>query len=382
VTAVPFIHWTGSHAKNDAAVACYHIAALLAFLRWMRTGNSRYVLLAALFAAASSGVKLPAIFGIVAIGLGCLYAAWKQPRRILALASRAAVFLALGLVWQARTYALTGNPVYPHGISESVEVRAVREGRSTGEGLEMYLLWPWRMHFEGKWLFRSVSPTPAGVVLVVFLPAWLLRKRRPGSAAERLCLLFVAIHLIYWAQFYIVLRYAMAAFAVLFALAGARVADLCSTSSRWSRMAALAGAAFCLFFSLTVVFILEIHAPHFRYFTGQVDRAGYLREALATFPSLEFVRETVRPGDVVFGVGNCSRAYAPEPAMFTCTLQGGGPRTLDWVASKLSAQPYRYLIVSVNPRYQPLLATQVKARPLRRVYADDHYDVYEVAPEP
>ena len=216
----------------------------------------------------------------------------------------------------------------------------------------------------------------------MLLPAWLLWRRREGSSAERIILVFVALYLIYWSQFWLVLRYAMAPLALLFALAGARWAGVCSSPSRWTRVPALVTAAFCFFYSLVVICILEIHAPHFRLFTKQVDHAGYLREALETYPSLEFLSNTARPGEHVFGVGNCSRAYAPDPILYSCTIDGNNPDEVPRVTAMLSNHPYRYLIMPIDPAYEPLLPALMKDRQLRRIYSEGRYHVYAVAPKP
>lgn len=359
VSAVPFLHWTGANVKNDAAVACYHLAGLLAFLRWRTTGNFRFVILTVFLAAASSGVKLTAIFGIATFGVLCLYAVWKQPRRVAVLA---ATFAAFGLLWQLRTWALTGNPVYPRRLTDSVEVSLMRSDIPEQQEVTSYLAWPWQVHFAGWKPFHSFTPTPLGVALVVFLPAWILLRRRPGSKRERICWIFVGIYILYWSQFWLVLRYAAAPIAIVFALLGARLTTLCMAPSKWSRAAALGATGFCLFFSLAVTFILEIHAPHFRLFTRQIDRADYLREVLPAYPPVEFLHQIVEPGDLVFGIGNCARAYAPDPGRFGCVLEPFA------VESQLRRFPYRYVIMPVNAEARPLW---------RRVYQDAHFRVFE-----
>ena len=64
---------------------------------------------------------------------------------------------------------------------------------------------------------------------------------------------------------------------------------------------------------------------------GRLDAAGYLRQALVTYSSLEYLKTRAAPGERIFGIGNCSAAYAPDPAAFDCIppKDAGSARSLE-----------------------------------------------------
>ena len=382
IASIPFIHWTGGNIKNDLAVAFYQLAGLLAYFCWRRSGNFAWIQAGVFFAAMSAGVKHTALFGLVPLTMLYLYAAWRQPGRLRAIGSLGAVFVLFGLMWFARTWVLTGNPVYPSNVSEPVEVRAVRQDRTIEYKLWMYLLWPWRVHFHGQQHFHSVTPNPLGVSLVVLLPVWLIMRRRRRSRAERVCYFFVAVFLIYWCNFWPTPRYAIAPLALLFLFTGARLTALYHSSGRWMRASAHLAASFCFLFAMCVTFIIEVNAPQLRFFAKKLDRAGYLRETLLTYRSLESLKGRAGPDEMIFAVNNCSRAYAPFPARFGCTYERPDSRGFGKIEQSLAARDYRYLILPEGPEYQPVLQTQSSRKQLERTFSDGVFAVYEMTPPP
>jgi hypothetical protein len=106
------------------------------------------------------------------------------------------------------------------------------------------------------------------------------------------------------------------------------------------------------------------------YFAFRIDKPEYLREALATYRALEFVRWASHPGDRVFSVDACSAAYVRDPAAFDCTMDmNHAPRE---IRARIEAKDYRFLIVPLNhPELVP--AGWDKA------YSDKSYDVYRTA---
>lgn len=378
IATVPFIHWTGSGMKNDMAVAFYQLAGLLVYFRWRSSGNFNWIRVGVFFAAMSAGVKHPAVFGVIPLAMLYAHAAWRQPRRVRAAASLGAVFALFGLMWFARTWVLTGNPVYPANADQMVTVRAVRPDRSTEDKFRLYAAWPWYVHFQGERLFHSVTPNPMGMFLVVSLPLWLILRRRRRSRAERVCYFFVAVFLLYWCNFYLTPRYAIAALALLLLFGGARLAALEGASGKWMRASARLAVSFCFLFSLTVMFILEVNAPQFRLFAKKLDGEGYLSEALLTYPSLEYLKGRAGPNDLVYSLRNCSRAYAPYPDRFVCAYHRSSSEGFERAEQNLAARDYRYMILPEGPDYQPVLETQLQKRRVEHLFSDENFAVYEL----
>ena len=362
--------------KNDLAVAFYQLASLLTFLSWRKTGNFKWIQMGVFFAAMSAGVKHTALFGIIPLALLFLYAVWRQPRRMRAAISLGAVFVVFGLMWLARTWVLTGNPVYPSNTDTTVNVMALNP--ESHDGFEIYAIWPWHLHFQGRGHFHSFTQNPLGMTLVVILPVWLILRRVRCSRAERACYFFIAVFLLYWCNFFLVLRYAIAPFALLFLFAGARLSILHEASGKWIQASARLAASFCLLFALTVTVILEVNAPQFRYFTMNLDKEGFLREALLTYPSLEFLKGRAGPNDLVLGYDNCSRAYAPFPGQFSCSGENRFFTASEVLRRNLRALDYKYLILPDTPEFQAILAEVSSGQQSAQVFSDGVFAVHEL----
>lgn len=319
---IPFLHWTGSVAKNDLVLAFYLLAALYAYLRWQESEKFAWILLGAFFVAAAAGVKPTVVFGLPPLAIFYFLAAWRQPKRWRAIALLAAIFALFGLYWYVRAWLLTGNPVYPFALRAAVSTAAGRTGQPASPLL--YLQLPWRLHFAGQNYFASPLANPLGVFFVLFVPVWFLLRRR-AHRAQRTCLVFAAGYLVYWAIADPDLRFACAPILLLAALTGSRLVALYEASRPWAKKFVVAAAAYCLSFALAATLIVEVNAPQFRLFAGKLDSRGYLRQALVTYPSLEYLATQTAPGDRVLSAGNESAAYAPDPAGFDCfSLRVGG----------------------------------------------------------
>ncbi|HUJ22586.1 MAG TPA: glycosyltransferase family 39 protein [Bryobacteraceae bacterium] len=367
---LPFTHWTGSVAKNDLALAFYVLAALYAYLRWEESANFSWIGLGVFFFAMGAGVKLVAVYAAPALALLYGRAVWKQPGRVKALAGLAAVFAVCGLFWPARTYVLTGNPVYPWSMGRAVSghTPAARSGWRVLE----YLQLPWNIQFHGQRYFESLLPNPLGVIFVLFVPVWLMVRQKRAYRAERVCLLFAAMYLLYWSSSVNTLRFAIAPVALLAALTGSRLAALYHSAGPWLKGFQLGASAYALLVALLAAMIVEINAPQFRLFAGKLDRAGYLREALVTYPSLDYLNTHASPGERVLGVMNCSAAYAPDPASFDCIYPLS--EVVDWhaVAQRVEGDHFRFVVAPSGS------AEKWIAPGAEKIYRDPAFSVYRI----
>lgn len=373
--AIPFLHWTGSVAKNDLGLAFFELAALSCYLEWRKQGQFRWIQLGVFFVAMSFGVKHVALFGAIPIGLLYLHAARKQQQKIRAALSLLAIFCAFGLFWHARTYLLTGNPVYPEHALTSISRSVSHRGSF---GLPPGLRWaslPWELHFDGSSAFESPSANPLGIFLFVFIPLWILARTGSGNATERACLLFACIYLVYWSTALNTLRYAIVPIAIICLLTSVRVFRFYETSPTLVRVSILGAMIYCFLFAMCVMMIAEINAPQLAYFSGKLDKPGYLRQALVTYGSLEFLQNHTETGDRIFAVENCSAAYAPDPIRFQCDLCGRGHCTAADISQRVRSGSYSYLILPDRPLYADLPGD------LRRacVFDDGRFAVYRLA---
>jgi len=376
--SLPFVHWTGTVPKNDLGVAFFHLAGLFTFLRWRATGNFRWIHLGVFFAAISMNFKHPAALGVLALGVLYGYAAWRQPHRIRALASCAAVFLLFGSFWLARAYWLTGDPFFPNNVVYPIRY----SDRATMTRLQgrilRFLFWPWNMQFAGNYTFQSFTRNPTGVYFLLFLPVWVFIRRR-RSAVSRACGVFIAVYLLVCAVNLPILRFAIAPLALVVMFTAARLESWYHTGKRFERWSIHLTAAFSLMFAVCVIFILEVNAPQLQLFAKKIDRNQYLREALLTYPSLEDLRGRVAEKDPVLGIGNCSRLYAPNPGRFYCIPAFSTPLGRQIIRQTVSRMNFRYVILPVRPYFDQALGlfAEMGWKPVL-IYHDSHFRTYEM----
>lgn len=375
---IPFLHWTGSVAKNDLAVAFFILAALHCYLRWKDSGRFGWIQLGVFFLAMATGVKFTVVFGLASLGPLYLYAVWRQPRRLRAAASLVAVFAVFGLLWQARAFALTGNPSYPLKMSMALSGPNERPHLDLKSAALRFVRMPWTLHFEGKRHFESPSPNPLGVFFVLFTPAWLLARRARGNANQRACILFCGLYLLYWAVLADWPRYAAAPLVLLAVLTAQRLMEFRADSGRFVRASIAAATAYCLLFALPIVMILEINAPQFRLFARRIDKSGYLRETLTTFGSLEYLRTSHIGQDQVLTVDNCSTAYAPDPRRFQYLVSGAAKDVGGKVLARLRQRDFHWLILPRNEIGRSVERRVETVKRATEVYHDAHFKVFKL----
>jgi hypothetical protein len=78
---VPFLHWTGSVVKNDAAATLFLLAALACYLLWFSHRSLRHIYLMGFFIGSSFGVKATALFGALPLAFLAAYGWWQHGNR-------------------------------------------------------------------------------------------------------------------------------------------------------------------------------------------------------------------------------------------------------------------------------------------------------------
>ncbi len=316
-STIPFLHWTGSVAKNDMALVSFQLCALLCLLRLRRAPRMALFGLGAFFLGASFGVKHVALFGGLPLGLLYLWHLKRLAKPWATLALMAALFALPAAFWLGRAFVETGNPVYPSRTAKAVRALPSIMGKRYPKPTR-WAQYPWVSHFEGRGVFESPTNNPYGFALLLVLPAWLLVRRRRADADEGVCLLYLAVYYGFWTYVWGVGRYGLPLIFVFAAVSAPRVWALHAAGGqalRWSLQAGVAGTAA---FAMLVTLILEVNLPQLRYFAGSIDKPSYLREVLLGYESLERLGDFVGPNDRVFGLDNCARAYAPYPGQYTC----------------------------------------------------------------
>jgi len=366
-TSLPVLHWAESVPKNDAALIFFMLSSLAAALRWRATSEFKWVQAGILFLACGLATKDPALFGAIPLGGVFLYAAWRQPRRLRALASLAAIFAIVALVWNARRFVLTGNPIFPLTLGRSTVAGWPPDPSFAGTLVRMLRL-PWDLHVHGHDFSETALIAPLGIVFVFFWPVWLLTRRRLESA-ERLCLGFAITAFLLWGLVSPLVRYAVPALAVMALLTGIRVA-------RFWRISPIIRASLpiaCLWVLIPAVcaaMIIEINLPQVRYLAGAISRDEYLTQATNTYASLAWLRDHTAPSERILGLENCSDVYAPDFPRYrsVCAFR---PWTTPEIESQLSTASFDWLLAPAGN--QP-------ARPAVEMYRDPNFVIYRLTP--
>jgi hypothetical protein len=359
----PFLHWTLSVPKDDAALALFQLAALYCFLQWRKGRGYRWILLGSFLLGQTAGIKHIALFGLVAIAPLWLWA-WKQERvRWRGIALAVCLFAAAGLFWHVRTYLLTGNPVFPEGTARAAHTPNQDHVASRSGPLRRYATLPWYLQFHGEKAFESASANPLGILLFLFAPALLATFwARKWTPPRKACLVFGLVYLAYWSSVSSTLRYAIVPFALIALAAGAAVVRLSLSEFRLARSMAGLGLAYSLLFSLLVVMTFEVNSLQVAYLLNRISAHEYLRQAIPTTGPL-FRLAAQHPKASVFGVANCSRFYAPDPLRFGCALCSEGCSTKE-VMAPLESRQFEFVILPVTPdfnEFKALIATRFNA---------------------
>lgn len=309
---LPFAHWSFSNSKNDSAMVFFQAAALLAFIRWLETRHGAWIFAGALFLGSTFAVKHVALYGAIPLICFFVYAA-KRLRVVLIFC---AIFVASSVYWHVRTGLLTGNPIYPATIHRGLQVGG--KGPPENKFVRVCLV-AWRAQFKGGRTFESPLPNPVGIVFLVFLPLVILVPS-VKLPARRACLIFCATYLPYWMVTAGIVRYAILPISLLVVLLMGKAKtfydELDVPLARASVAVALAGT---LLFACLGFAIIEVNGPMLMLFTRRIDSEQYLDLALRTHPSLAWLSAS-HVGSNIFGVDNCSRVYAPDPANFYCSF--------------------------------------------------------------
>jgi hypothetical protein len=317
---LPFAHWIGAITKNDYLLALFQLASVYALLRARRGDGPRWLTASAFFLGSSVGVKHTAIFLGFPLGLLLLWELHRQVRPVRLAASMALVFLLSGFFWHARTYVLTGNPLYPATAGRGAIPARAMDGTLPSRWT-VYWTYPWYVHFDGRKVMELPSRSPAGFFFLFFTPLWLFYKRRRRSLGEGDILFALLLFYLYWAYIWGVLRYGLGP-ALLFALLTTdRLAALAEGAPAARRVAAVS-LVYCCAFALLPTLMFEINAPQIAWYAGRSSRDGYLRAAMSDYPAIAFLNQRQGPGDTVLAVNNCSSAYAVDPARFRCVRYG------------------------------------------------------------
>jgi len=376
--AIPSLHWTGSVAKNDAATAALLLGALYTYLLFRNTRDFRIVLVGAFMLSMAFHVKHVAIFGAVPIALLYLRAAWLTPKRVRSLALLALITLAVAPAYQIRAWKLMGNPFFPFSAN-TIASGTVKEYSTLTRPRTRLVRFPWTLHFDGRmaWEATSTSENPVGMFFVLFLPLGFMV--RGGSRKWLPVLFFALLHYILWGMLLLIVRYFIAALAVLAMFYADRILNFWNRGGRLVQASVSFGLLFALLFGLCGTLLVEANAPFAAYFLKRIDRQQYLTEVVPDYGSLAFAVRAASPGDGIFGIGNCAGAYAGN-TRFNCAPcnppDGGAACGVTDLKPAIDGLRPRFIVIGNLPRLGPIREYVKNDLGAREVYRDRDFIVF------
>ncbi len=230
--AITDVSVQSSIALIDLGAAAYLLAGILAALRWREQGG-RWIVVAALLAGLHAGTKMPnlAAAGALWLAMAIDVAMHRQLRAALQpLAVAAGIILVVAAPWFIRSWAWTGNPVYPYlnsvfqGRDFSAEASerqlAIQYYKTIGDrSLDRLILAPMLLTFTPD-AFRSGYLGPVFLAALPFL--WL----SPVTRSVRFLLIVALISLPAWYFLYPRLRTLLPAIGTLVGPASAALLAL------------------------------------------------------------------------------------------------------------------------------------------------------------
>ncbi|MCX5769995.1 MAG: glycosyltransferase family 39 protein [Candidatus Hydrogenedentes bacterium] len=276
----------------DLAFTGFTLAAVAAFVAWLDDRGAEWLLVAAVLAGASCGVRHTGylVCAILAVA-GFIYG---RQDRLRAPAWFSFVALIAASPWLIRSAIVTGNPVYPFFASafggaamQHREITGLAAHESVKAiGVRDFLMFPWNIVMRTG-TFDGWSKSPGGLVLILGIPGLFTG----GRKARRLGL-FSAAGVAAFYFFQRLARYILPFFAPMMVVGAAGVVRM--RSLRFVTIPALAAV---FLFGLT----LAAGANHFkiRAAFGIESREEYLERRVERYPAFDWINNHVPPEDLV-----------------------------------------------------------------------------------
>ena len=206
--AVPIVAWESTTAYVDLASTLFVTLAVFAVIRWKENpAATGWLWLSALMAGFACGTKMTmlAVAGLLVLWLAWMWirkAAPVDAKRLLAWSVIAAI---VGGGWYAKTWAYTGNPVYPFAYErlggrwwsdQAAKDYSAEQARfGIGKTPLGFAVAPWTTAFQSHYyanppsVFKGDLTTPPdsgfptvygnlGIAVIGLLPLWFLSRRR------------------------------------------------------------------------------------------------------------------------------------------------------------------------------------------------------------
>jgi len=318
--SAPLFWWEMTTANNDLSLAAFVFFAGWAAWRW-KEGERGWLAVAALLAGFAAGTKLLGLVAVVFIAAAALW--WLRAKLLTGVrvaAGVAVLALVVASPWYIKTYAWTGNPVYPFFYSvfggrnwdatlaasyaESQAQFGLFEGDKPGDQrrIERLALLPLNITLAPHRFFdhpeRPLGYVGFGPLFLALLPALFLWRRQPS--ASRVLLLMGLVITVAWAVTVQHLRYLLHALPLLAPGVGI-AAEALAQARRLARgaVSVIVGGAAGLSFLL--LFLLSLQ--HITVAVGLQGQENYLRANLDEYRAIEWINQNLPADATVITLG-------------------------------------------------------------------------------
>jgi hypothetical protein len=372
--ATPIILWEATSSYIDVAACAFLVLSIHALLLWRRSDVWGWLVASGVFSGWALGTKMTLAVP-VALLIACSLWWCKGPgrRRVACALALTGVALAVASPWYIKSYAWTGNPVYPFyysifdGKNWSAENEAAYKAQQSGFGIKdrgplQFVRTPWEASIAPQVYYDKVSSNPwviylfsLGIVFLVSLPilgAGLRWERETFGLLAILALSFAA-----WFAQVQYLRYLVPLVGLAAALVGASAARL-SGRGQAVRATLSLFAWFVVAMSLLHVGLIArfVSLDRLSVVMGRQSQSDYLESHLAMFPMVEFINRELPPDakvimyHEVFGL-YLDRAYMWGNPQHHTLIPYDTFKTVDELLRGLRKEDVTHVLV--NERFMP-----------------------------
>ena len=390
--------WIAPAFYVDVPFALFALAALGLALT-LDDFDARSAALIGLFAGAAAAMKYP---GLEVVAIAVVVVAWRaaRPARGRAIAAFVGTAAAVAGGWYVRTFAVSGDPVYPFatgllGKSADAQSFAARYVSMTSDWcgghatIADFALLPWRLLTEPQF-YCGDQGYALRLAAVLFAAAFFVPRARVFAT---LTIVLVAVW--FWtSRQWRFLTTALSTYAI------AAAAGLDALAERHRPM--IVAALLVLAASSVLLNWLpkpgrdasNSLAPGFAYMGGAENGQAYLARRLEGYEAGAWTLARLAPGERVASLDDV-RSYYLGPAAIDLNPYYQAQWRLDWTAPPaqryraLSGARVKYLIVNANRAYLartpvdvdwPMLAADERSLAIRRVFAANDVVVYQLTP--
>ena len=296
--SLPVVCQVSSTAYADLGLTFFTLGGFFALFRWSQTRNKGWFCLGALMTGWAVGCKYNGLIVIFSFLMGIILVLsdWEVPLKSLVknILVFLLVILTVNILWLARNYWFSGNPVYPLANSIIGKPWLPHQPKFSqyqirkmlfGETLWDQILLPWNLSIKTKSRGRHELDGVISPIFLIFLPPFIFLSKKPKELKwlSFFCLLYF---LFFWVSSRIRLRYLMPIYPMLGIITSYAIAKW---EIKWKKL--LLTLPLCLAFLLNFYWVLiyTFTIKPLDFLVGKESRRDFLVRHIPSYPVFEFI---------------------------------------------------------------------------------------------